>query len=117
MSQDFRYEKTSASNLCRWFTVPATLWLLLFLANIVDYYATEHVLSHGGYELNPIVAALFQVESFNAVLTTKILFLAVLLVLLPFIQHWKLVLLKITTFVYLALATYQICGTCVLHFI
>jgi hypothetical protein len=28
-----------------------------------------------------------------------------------------LILLKITTFVYLALATYQICGTCFVYFI
>ncbi|OPY08657.1 MAG: hypothetical protein A4E66_01828 [Syntrophus sp. PtaB.Bin001] len=117
MSQDLIFEKISTNSLCRWFTVPFLLWTLLFSANIFDYYVTRHVLSHGGCELNPIVEILFKVEGFNAVLTTKIFFLTILLILLPFIKHWKLILLKITTFVYLALATYQICGTCFVYFI
>jgi len=93
------------------------LWLLLFSANLVDYFATKHALSHGCHELNPLVASLLRAQGFQAVLTTKIFFLTALLVLLPFIYGWKLVLLAIATLVYLAVATYQIYGMYLLDFI
>jgi len=111
MPQYFKYEKISGHTLCRWFALPVLLWILLVSLNLLDYFATQHALSNGCSELNPLVAGLFRIEEFNAVLTTKLFFLAVLLVLLPFIKSWKLDLLAVTTLVYVAVATYHAYGT------
>ncbi|OPY84642.1 MAG: hypothetical protein A4E72_02153 [Syntrophus sp. PtaU1.Bin208] len=116
MIQNFLYEKINGRTLCRWFVVPAILWALLVSLNLVDYFATLHALSNGCRELNPFVASLFQIEEFNAVLATKLFFLAILFVLLPFIKSWQLDLLAIATFVYVAVVTYHAYGTYLLHF-
>lgn len=117
LPQDSKYGKRSLPSLCRWLALPVVLWTLLSSANVVDYVATHHALSHGCRELNPFVAALLRIEAFDAVLTTKALFLAMLYVLLPFIHGWKLALLAAATIVYLALCAYQLYGACLIHFL
>lgn len=114
--QDSIYRKIRIHTLYQQSALPSILWILLFLANLVDYLGTQHALSHGCPEQNPLIASLLQVKEFNAFLTMKGFFLAVLLVLLSFIQGRTLVLLAIATIVYLAVAAYQIYGTYFLDF-
>ena len=91
------------------------LWLLLLLANILDYSATKHALGHGIFEVNPGVARLIDLQAFNLVLGFKVICLVILLVLLRHIVGWKLNLMAFVASVYLALATYHIYGTYVLE--
>ncbi|OPY16937.1 MAG: hypothetical protein A4E70_00501 [Syntrophus sp. PtaU1.Bin005] len=116
MIQEFKCEKMWGWNPGRMFAVPAALWILLTSLNLLDYFATKHALSNGCRELNPFVARLFQIDEFNAVLATKLLFLAVLFVLLPFVKSWKLNLLAIATLLYAAVATYHLYGAYLFHF-
>lgn len=114
--QDSIYREKSIRTLCQHPALPAILWILLFWANLMDYLGTQHALSHSCHELNPLISSLLQVKEFNAFLTMKAFFLAVLLVLLPFIRGKTLALLAIATIVYLMVAAYQICGTYFLEF-
>jgi len=111
MHQNIESVKMSERTMCRWLALPALLWVLLVSLNLLDYFATEYALSNGCSELNPLVASLFRIEAFNAVLTMKLFFLAILFVLLPYIKSWLLDLLAMTTLAYVAVATYHAYGT------
>jgi hypothetical protein len=84
------------------------LWMLLSLTNFVDVLGTARAFELGVGELNPIVAMAHATWGMAGVAMPKVLFLAMLFFLLPWIRNWTRMLFGFATSVYLALTVVHI---------
>ena len=84
------------------------LWLLLVLTNVTDVLASRHALAHGAVELNPLVARLLEAHGINGLMLIKGFWLALLLVLVPYLRGWVQWLYASVSTAYVLLAAYHL---------